>query len=369
MNAMKRGGNVLVSIAYQNYLEKLVYPIRDDIILLKREHDIRIPVAAELTKELFGIGRARVAYMTDNLKNIRKTLDIMMPQVAGGGHKTLEEIFDDIRDRRIIVIPNDKYEERNSDLPTLKDDVKLRKTEEFVAIQGNYLTDRNMNLYSVLDKYILTEEDRDKFKDLDSTENDSYQYKYCKMRELLLDHDRLYTEYTKLKPEYDSMTQYGLEDTEELEQMESLDEEVDTLQEKLSSLFPHSLPSIPLASPPAKSRKNTGDLSHSVNKKLRNIRSTLFRNYISASQKAPFSHLKLEAIEMKEAAETLASLSKEEVEDNKSWDEESQKEIKELIDALVEIKSAGLFGMNTEGGRRTRRAKKGLKRKTRRHKK
>lgn len=372
MNAMKRGGNVMVSIAYQNYLEKLVYPIRDDIVLLKREYGIRIPVpSAELAKELFGIeGRARVAYMTDNLKNIRKTLDLIMPQVEGGGRKTLEEIFDDIRDRRIVVIKKNKYDEdHDTYLPTIKDHVKLGEAEEFVAIQGNYLTDRNMNLYSVLDKYILTEEDRDKFEHLDTTKNDSYHYKYCKMRELLLDHDRLYTEYTKLKPEYDSVKRYGIEDTEEFTQMQNLDEEVDTLQEKLSSLMPHVLPGIPFASPPPKSRKNSADPSHSVNKKLTNIRSTLFRNYISASQKAPFSHLKLEAIEMKEAAETLASLSKEEVEDNKSWDEESQKEIKELIDALVEIKSAGLFSMNTEGGRRTRRAKKGLKRKTRRHKK
>lgn len=363
MNAMKRGGNVLISIAYQNYLEKLVYPIRDDIALLKREYGIKIPVAPEeLAKELFGIeGRTRVAYMTDNLKNIRKTLDMMMPQVAGGGRDTLQGIFDDIRDRRIFVIKKNKYDEEcDTNLPGTKKDKSADKIDEFIAIQGNYVSDRNMNLYSVLDKYIITEDDRGKFQHLNAQKNDSYQYKYCKMRELLLEHDRLYTIHMKLKSNF-----YEHDD----EKTKSLENDINDLYDNLKLLIKHGASRIPDASPPVKTRANTVFKSHGIEKRLANIRSIVFTNYIFVGK--PLSHVLLDEIEMDEAARTLASLSREERTNNQEWDKETMEEIKKLVDELVVMKSAnaGLFRMNNaEGGRRTRRAKKAPKRKTRRHK-
>lgn len=361
INAIRRGGNVTVTIAYQNYMEKLVYPIRDSI----KAVGIRYPLA-ELTQESFGEVGRRVAYMTDNLKNLKKTLDIMLAVQAGGGRETLKDIFYDIRDRSIIVLKK-RAITSEADVSTILpvviggDDALVESRnqetttesslENFKAIQGEYVSDRNMNLYSVLDRYLITEDDRHKFQHLDDVPvKTSYKFNYCVLRRFLLDHDKLYSNYIKLKAEYSA----DLEDKET------------TIYRDLKHLYlsVEELGKAARSEISTETSKNRYDITHAIGRRLAYIRYNIFKSYMSKSIGAKYSYLKLDEIETEEATTILHGLRedhplKRDYQEFKDIDKQEQEAIENLIS----------LGAMRGGRRRTRRAKKHPKRKTRRHKK
>jgi hypothetical protein len=376
INAIRRGGNVTVTIAYQNYMEKLVYPIRDAIKAIKAT-GIKYPSReTPLDASSFEIAAGtRVAYISDNLKNLQKTLDIITSTgQSGGGRKALEDIFYDIRDRSIIVFK--KHEITSEDditnvLPPIvnvsepsllaaraKENEHESSLENFKAIQGEYVSDRNMNFYSVLDRYIITEDDRHKFDHLDAvTEPDrsTYPYNYCILRRLLLNHDKLYSKYIKLKAEY----AVDLEDTET-----SIYRDLEGLYSSVEKLGKAAKSEIS-----AKTSKNRDDITYAIGRRLAYIRYNIFKSYMSKSKEAKYSYLKLDEIEMKEAADILSTLReddplKRDYQEFKEIDKQEQ----EAICALAGLRGEGCRQV-AGGRRRTRRAKKHPKRKTRRHKK
>ncbi len=380
INAIRRGGNITVTIAYQNYMEKLVYPIRDAIKAIKAtgiEYPSReMPLDASSFEIVAG---TRVAYISDNLKNIKKTLDIMVPPAggqAGGGRKALNDIFYDIRDRSIIVVKN-KEPASIRDItyslpkipPTTIENSRIEEKspetllENFKAIQGEYVSDRNMNLYSVLDRYLITEDDRHKFEHLDTVtgpDRSTYQYKYCLLRSLLLDHDKLYTKYVILKAEY--RAEKNDIETEIHRKLESLLDDVNKLGSASDEIFNKRFGLFISGT----LRGNSADITFAIGRRLLNIRYHIFKNYMTTPKQSPYSYKNLEAEEVKEAANILKSITDIEKQRELSEDYEEFKKLDEAEQKAI----SDLMSLSAQGGRRrTRRAKKHPKRKTRRHKK
>jgi hypothetical protein len=236
-------------ISYNNFLEEVVKGLRQLIQSCVGSGKVAFESLADLVKQdevtlefILGEKPAKSASrkQTMLMKYIKDSLLTIFPNVIPRGGfiynksmnfeeflSTIQKLFFQLRSRRILAYNYYKWKQLN-DYGSLE-----LNSDLFIGLKQAYVTDRNGNYFSILDNYIVTEEESQYFLLVEAEQNEELNkylqvlekdkqyemgllmYRYIIMRNRLYNCDRMYTNYLSLYYQfYEELYSFTLENPE-----------------------------------------------------------------------------------------------------------------------------------------------------------